>query len=288
MEQIHNYMEDAVLRHKLNDLTQKTFGFDFENWVTEGYFEGDYIPYSFMEHGKVVSNVSANRMQFIQNGVTREFIQIGTVMTDKAYQNQGLAKKLMEHVMAQYEGRCDGIYLFSDLGALGFYQKLGFAEGLQYQYRLRERILQNKNFSAFRPAAQSDRNRYMDAVRQSEINSSLEQINKFGLQMFYTADLSNVYYAADIDCFIVLKTEGSTWTLESIICKQHLPIKEILARLEGGYDRLLLGFSPCREDKNLFDAAPFDGEDDYRLFYRGKALERIEKEKLFFPLLSHA
>ena len=27
-------MEDAVLRHKLNDLTQKTFGFDFENWVT--------------------------------------------------------------------------------------------------------------------------------------------------------------------------------------------------------------------------------------------------------------
>ena len=61
-------------------------------------------------------------MQFIQNGVTREFIQIGTVMTDKAYQNQGLAKKLMEHVMAQYEGRCDGIYLFSDLGALGFYR----------------------------------------------------------------------------------------------------------------------------------------------------------------------
>lgn len=122
MEQIHNYMEDAVLRHKLNDLTQKTFGFDFENWVTGGYFEGDYIPYSFMEHGKVVSNVSANRMQFIQNGVTREFIQIGTVMTDKAYQNQGLAKKLMEHVMAQYEGRCDGIYLFSDLGALGFYR----------------------------------------------------------------------------------------------------------------------------------------------------------------------
>lgn len=32
--------------------------------------------------------------------------------------------------------------------------------------------------------------KYIDAVRRSAVNSSLEQVNKFGLQMFYTADLS--------------------------------------------------------------------------------------------------
>ena len=34
----------------------------FESWVTGGYFEGDYIPYSFIEDGKIVFNVSANQV----------------------------------------------------------------------------------------------------------------------------------------------------------------------------------------------------------------------------------
>ena len=34
----------------------------FESWVTGGYFEGDYIPYSFIKEGKIVFNVSANQV----------------------------------------------------------------------------------------------------------------------------------------------------------------------------------------------------------------------------------
>lgn len=85
MELIKDYMRDADCRHRLNDLTRKTFGFDFESWVTEGYFEGDYIPYSFMKDGKIISNVSVNRMKFMQNGVVKNYIQLGTVMTDESY-----------------------------------------------------------------------------------------------------------------------------------------------------------------------------------------------------------
>ena len=62
MELVSNYMRDDTLRHALNDLTKKTFGFDFEGWVTGGYFEGDYIPYSFIKEGKIVFNVSANQV----------------------------------------------------------------------------------------------------------------------------------------------------------------------------------------------------------------------------------
>ena len=35
-------------------------------------------------------------------------------------------------------------------------------------------------------------------------------------------------------------------------------------------------------------AEPYDGADDYRLFYRGDRLCGIERDGLFFPLLSHA
>ena len=83
MELISNYMTDDSSRKMLNELTQKTFGFDFEGWVTQGYFEGDYIPYSFVHEGKIVSNVSANRMQFLENGVRSscERAALGALLT---------------------------------------------------------------------------------------------------------------------------------------------------------------------------------------------------------------
>ncbi|MGN0998422.1 MAG: GNAT family N-acetyltransferase [Faecousia sp.] len=290
MELISDYMEDAVLRHKLNALAQKTFCFDFEKWVTGGFFEGDYIPYSFMENGKLVSNVSVNIMNFLQNGTRRNYIQLGTVMTDPDYRNRGLAKMLMEYVLKRYEESCDGIYLFGDLNALGFYRKSGFQEGIQYQYALKESFC-GKSRELFKPVEREDfrmRSRYMDAVRNSAVNASLEQVNKFGLQMFYTSDLQDTYYAEDLDCFAVMETEGDTLILQSVVCKEQLPMQEILARIPLEYRHLKLGFAPREEDAGLFQAEPFDGGEDYRLFYRGKALESIAKEKLFFPALSHA
>ncbi|MGN0292803.1 MAG: GNAT family N-acetyltransferase [Lachnospiraceae bacterium] len=299
MELIKDYMRDDVLRHKLNELTRKTFGFDFESWVVNGYFEGDYIPYSFIEDGRIISNVSANRMQFVQNGVRKDYIQIGTVMTDESYRHQGLARKLMEHVISQYENRCDGIYLFGALSALDFYRKMGFEEGLQYQYILKEEYCGLKEAyskpvgerKGFQPVDRQDeqmKRNYMDAVRKNAVNASLEQMNKFGLQMFYTADMSDVYYAEDIDCFAVMEMCDDTLILQSVISKETIPLKDILARIGMKYRCLTSGFAPCDGDAYLFDTAVYDGGEDYRLFYRGKALESIEKEKLFFPLLSHA
>ena len=93
-------MNDISLRHELNALTQETFGFDFEGWVTNGYYEGDYIPYSYEEDGKLIANVSANRMEFVQNGKEKFYIQLGTVMTRKEFRNQGHARRLMENVLA--------------------------------------------------------------------------------------------------------------------------------------------------------------------------------------------
>ena len=179
-------MNNAEQRHMLNELCKKTFWFDFEGWVVNGYFEGDYIPYSFVEDGRMLSNVSVNRMQFIQNGVRRDYIQLGTVMTDEANRNRGLAGKLIDMVLERYRDKCGGVYLFGNMEALGFYRRLGFSEMQECRYTLR------------------------------------------------------------------------------------------------------LGFSPAAHDEALFDAVPYDGADDYRLFYCGKDVDSIEKQRLYFPSLSHA
>lgn len=287
MKLICDYMKNQEYRHKLNDLTRKTFGFSFENWVTDGYFEGDYIPYSYLEGEQIICNVSANRMDFQQNGIERHYIQIGTVMTDEAYRRQGLAGKLLQYVVEQYEGKCDGIYLFGDLSALGFYEKAGFRQLKECRYWLKEGAV-SPVADGFVPVQESQRARYLQAVRHSALYSALEQENKFGLQLFYTASLENVYYHPRMDCFVVLEKEGDTLVLQSVVCKQKHPLQDIIARLGSDYKRLMLGFVPLAEDRALFDAEEYDGGDDYRLFYRGVQLESVEREKLYFPQLSHA
>lgn len=292
MELVSNYMRDDTLRHALNDLTKKTFGFDFEDWVTGGYFEGDYIPYSFIENGKIISNVSANRMTFLQNGIDRNYIQIGTVMTDEAYRRHGLAKKLMEHVVKQYKDSCDGFYLFANPDAVDFYNRCGFSKETEYRYSVKNEFCMRKSageiFMPVNTADEQMKQKYMDMVRRSAVNSSLEQLNKFGLQMFYSADMENVYYAKDMDCFIVAEMEENTLLLQSVICENHVTLLDVLQRVKGEYHNCQLGFTPALKDMDICVAEQYDGADDYRLFYLGEQLKSIENEKLYFPELSHA
>jgi GNAT superfamily N-acetyltransferase len=292
-------MKDDTLRHALNQLTQKTFGFDFEAWVTNGYYEGDYIPYSYEENSKLIANVSVNRMEFIQNGKERYYIQLGTVMTSKEFRNRGYARELIEKVLEDYVGKCDGIYLFGNLSALEFYDKIGFSRGMQYQHILKNdaRIALQKKareldvmdcFLPVNPAEQLLKGRYVDAVRHSAVNASLEQKNKYGLQMFYTAGMEQVYYSRKLDCYVVMEEKNRILYLQSVICTKRIHLEKVLVHILEEYDSLILGFAPCIEDADLLDAQIYDGKDDYRLFYYGEELEHIETEKLYFPKFSHA
>ncbi len=284
MQLIQNYMEDRAKRQALNELTQQVFGFDFEGWVTGGYYEGDYIPYSLEEDGRLIANVSVNRMEFLQNGERKHYIQLGTVMTRPDCRGKGYARALMERVLEQYRGKCDGIYLFGNLDALGFYDRLGFRRGLQYRYTLRQKP--ERLGSPFRPA--EDKARYQALVRASGANAALEQVNKFGLQMFYTAGMEDVWYCEELDCHIALERQGGEVCLQSVICPRIIPLAQILQRLPEDYDGLTLGFAPRGEDAYLFDAEPYDGAGDYRLFYMGDDIKSIEAQKLYFPEFSHA
>ena len=65
-------------------------------------------------------------------------------------------------------------------------------------------------------------------------------------------------------------------------------LSDVLSRIGGKYHKCRLGFTPVQEDMHMCIAERYDGSDDYRLFYRGQEMESIEREKLYFPELSHA
>ena len=105
--------------------------------------------------------------------------------------------------------------------------------------------------------------KYMDMVRHSAVNSSMEQINKFSLQMFYTADMENVYYAKDIDCFIVAEVENDVLLLQSVICRNKVMLSEILQRVGTKYHKCRLGFTPASDDMYMCISERYNGENEY-------------------------
>ena len=128
----------------------------------------------------------------------------------------------------------------------------------------------------------------MGCVRHGAANAALQQVNRFGLQMFYTADLSSVFYDGDLDCFAVIEEEEDALTVQSVVSRSVVPLRAVLERLDIAGKTVRLGFAPRGEDAALVEARRYDGADDYRLFYRGAPVEDIERERLCFPVLSHA
>ena len=105
--------------------------------------------------------------------------------------------------------------------------------------------------------------------------------------MFYTAGMDNVYYADDIDSFIVMEQDGCA-VLESVLCKEKVALADVVQRIDLESRKCRLGFTPHESDKKICISEVYNGGDDYRLFYRGKELEAIEQDRFYFPDLSHA
>lgn len=286
MEFIKGYMDDDHYRNLLCDMTQMIFGFTFEKWYRAGFYFGEYIPYSYVENGKIIANASANLMKIMHNGSKKFYIQIGTVMTRPEYRNRGLASELIQMILYDYNGLADGFYLFGNLNAVDFYKKIGFKRLDQWRWHWDHPAKRDTKVSPFVPAGEKMREEYVRLLNRAVCNAEFDHINRCSLQMFYTMDMENVYYCKGLDCFSVMHSENRVLYLDSVISSRELEISDVTARIEEDYEKIVFGFTPRMKDH--LSAERYDGNDDYQFFYLGTSLECIEKEKLYFPVMSHA
>lgn len=284
---LNGYMDNTQYRHALNEMTQNIFHFSFEDWYKAGYFEGEYIPYSYFENGKIIANASANIMKIVQNNAEKLYIQIGTVMTRPQYRNRGLAAELISKIIRDYQAIADGFYLFANLNALGFYERQGFQRLDQWRYK--QYIINSEIIPEhFVCAGEKDMERYKQLLRNGVLNTRLDQKNRASLQLFYTGKLENVYYYRKLDCFTVMHTQDRTLYLDSVISSAKIPLAEVLKHIAFPYNTVILGFTPEADDAEAYIAEQYDGESNYRFYYLGKSLEAIAEDKLFFPVMTHA
>ena len=284
---LSNYQDNQSLRSSLNELVQSTFGFNFETWYACGYWGANYIPYSLIHQDKVVANVSINKMELLFEKGRKEAVQIGTVMTHKDYQGQGLIRFIMEWVLREWKDRSDFIYLFANPDVLDFYPKFNFE--IVHEYQHSKLLRPKKNKTAIRKLNMnnsSDRKLFNKTVAESIPIARLTVLNNISLAMFYglSHKKNSIFYLKYYDAVAIADIVGDVLLLSDVFSKAPVNLDHVIESIaEEATKKVVLGFTPL-SDKG-YDTSPLVQNDT--LFVSKEGTGRLKEGKWMFPLLSH-
>lgn len=296
-----NYRNNDRLRHSFNELARETFGLDFEDWYQNGFWGDNYNPYSVVVDGRVVANVSVNKTDMLLNlddkpgngsgtgdgGNVRHFLQLGTVMTDKAHRKQGFIRKIMEEIEKDYRGRADGIYLFANDSVLGFYPKFGFESSAEYQYFRKVQNTEECQLEAV-PMDNAAAWKKLQAVMERNVfHGKFDMVNNDSLVMFYVTKFmqENVFHHKETDTYVIAETEGERVFLHNVFSGTVRDLETIIQMFGKDVREVTLGFTPLETGK--YDVKEYH-EEDCTFFVKGAEMKVVEKEKLRIPTLAHA
>lgn len=281
-----NYRDNESLRNSFNELAGKVFGgLNFEDWYRNGFWNDNYIPYSIVIDGKVVSNISVNACNMNYDGRIVKLIQIGTVMTDPDYRGRGYARMLMEKIIEDYENKVDGIYLFANDSVVDFYPKFGFRKSREYQFSKAVKIDTERTAQLVPMAEKSDWDNMVQILNKTEQNAKMYMVSNSGLYMFYLSQFmqENTFYIEDCDSYAIAEIEDDTLILHAVVGSGA--IDRVISAFGKEIKKVILAFTP--NDSTGYDKSEVI-EEDTHLFVRGKFFDDTNDDEFMFQAITHA
>ena len=280
-----NYRNNEALRASFNRLAEKTFGLNFENWYRNGFWKDNYIPYSVVIDGEVVSNVSVNACNMNYKGKLVKLIQLGTIMTDDDYRGKGYARALMEEVMKDYDGKVDEIYLFANDSVLEFYPKFGFKEAKEYQFTKDVAIAAECTAQNVPLRDKIDFDRTVEILDTKKQNAQLYMVDNPGLYMFYLSQFmtENLFYIEECNSYAIAEVEDDTLILHTII--GNGAVDEVIRAFGSQVKKVVLGFTP--KDTSGFEKSELH-EEDTTFFVQGKFFDDNRGDEYMMQAITHA
>lgn len=289
-ELVSDYRNNESLKESFNALAMKTFKLDFRGWYNKGYWNDKYIPYSFVDEGNVISNASINKMSIIINGKMYKGIQIGTVMTDENYRDQGLAKQLMQHIMKEHENICDFMYLFANDTVLDFYPKFGFTRLNESEFSLdlaKSAIQMNMDAIVKQLTIEKDLALLEKFAKNRHVNSTILDVeHNESLLMFYFTVVFHeaIFYVEDLETIVLIEEEEDTLHIFDIISLNAPNVEAVLASIvKEATKKVVFYFTPDFTIEGM--TATIMPNDDDALFVLTK--KSLLKGDFMFPLTSH-
>lgn len=245
-----DYKHHEKLRTSFNELAFSIFGINFEEWYQKGYWKERYIPYSFVDGGRVIANVSVNLLDFVVEGEKKRAIQIGTVMTHPDYRNRGLSAKLMNHILKEYENQYDFMYLFANQTVLDFYPKFGFQRASEVQFSI-DYIPSNPNVTGLKKLDGNNKNDlafiYKMTSDRVPVSNKFGTLNTEGLSMFYSIYVfpEDIYYVEDEDAIVIFTKVDNQLDIFDIVSRKEVKIENIFSKITSkNTKRIIFHYTP--------------------------------------------
>jgi len=233
-------------------------------------------------------------MDMEYKGTVLHLIQIGTVMTDPEYRNQGLSRKLLETIFEEYDSKVDGYFLFANDTVLEFYPKFGFTKYDEYICKKEEVAVKNNGINTLIGAdiqkipVDSDENekRMVRVLNEYRRQGVFNQIGNSDLSMYWLIHpmKDSVYYIPSLDVYAIAEVEKGTLILEEVFAQHDVSIDEVVQAFGSDGQRVILGFIPS--DTNGYELE-LDKEEDTTLFMKGRIEDVLKGEKFKIPVMSH-
>jgi len=281
---VTDYSDNKVLRRSFSELAKETFGIDFEKWYDAGGWSRNYIPYSFSHENRIIANVSVNRMELMIFGEMHKAIQIGTVMTEKSHRGQGLASRLMEKVLKEYDEEYSFYFLAADEKAVPLYERYGFSP-----VKTKRFILDTSSYS------KRDKPLVHETISIEDLleykRTSLPLSTKFSaigddhiLIFYYVHGFDRFIYKLSGDTLVLFEMEDKELHLYDVLSRTKVDLKEITEKiLPEDAEKVIFHFLPDGDLEGL------KMEEDPEAGWMIRNLREIKlPEKLFFPDISKA
>ena len=136
------------------------------------------------------------------------------------------------------------------------------------------------------PLYQEIRNYIIDPESTNQ-NDGLYMSENLGLYRFWmAADFGEwIYYLPETGTYVAANVEGQVLHIAQIFGKVQTEIPRLARSFGEEVKEVVLGYTPaCREMFQVRERR----EEDETLFILGEDLRRIERDKMMFPILSHA
>lgn len=291
---VSDYKHNETVRESFFELAREVFSLNFQEWYDRGCWNDNYICYSYVDRDRVIANASVNKMVVVSHGKEYKAIQVGTVMTHPDYRQQGLAAKLMRHILATYEKDYDFMYLFANETVLDFYPKFGFERVEESSFTLPVANLKRQKIEPSSPLRKLNTDNEVDfalmkdfASKRIPVSSVVSVKNDAHLVMFYfiLAFPDAIWYCEEVDMIVLMNEEEQQLHLYDLISKKEIDIEPILRRLVSpNTETIHFYFTPDFDCPGIQAARITDSDD--QLFVRPFCTK--ENEHFLFPLTSHA
>lgn len=289
LELIFSYKENEILRKSFNELSQKTFGINFEEWYQKKLWTNHYECYSIKLGDKILANASVNKYEFIINGEKKKALQIGTVMTDEESRGKGLSKKILNFILDKFENEYEIIYLFANNSVATFYPKFGFKKVKQFQKFSTDKFEKNKKYNLKK--LNMNNNSDIDLLRKIGSNrisksSKFDVMNGHEVMFWYCLNVfrDNIYCDAKEELLLIYSIEDDKLLIHDISSTQPKDYRDIIGSIISNEIKEV-SFDFNLESSNIDLKERHVDDDDDILFIKGYFDDNI---KVIHPLTSHA